>query len=312
MKTYLQDLLENGCQQQTWGGFGDLLTSVPLDSLPYSQSTRRVLPGRPEPVRLDCSGWASYVANADLSGPGSWGGYSTATLATYGVMYPIPVELANVGDYLGLMGPGSDASGGGGGHVAPIEGRTGSTFMVRDHGGGKLGDGPNRRNVQWASTSWAKQAWRYAFQTGATPPTLQGVADGLYEYKAGMWGGPVRDIQKVVGATVDGEFGDITAGKVMDWQGRNGLTVDGIVGPKTASKMLPLFSQLPTPEPEPTPTPTPTPVTLTEARVQELIAQAWGSAAEALEDAITEAITARVFAIFQTAGQAFADAIPAK
>lgn len=43
----------------------------------------------------------------------------------------------------------------------------------------------------------------------------------------------VKQIQKVVGAYVDGDFGPKTEKAVMKWQGRNGLFPDGVVGPKT-------------------------------------------------------------------------------
>jgi len=51
----------------------------------------------------------------------------------------------------------------------------------------------------------------------------------------------VRKIQKLVGATVDGQFGRKTEAAVMKWQGKNGLLPDGLIGVKTWAKMAPLL-----------------------------------------------------------------------
>jgi len=50
---------------------------------------------------------------------------------------------------------------------------------------------------------------------------------------------PVKDIQRLVGATVDGVYGPATTQKVKAWQRRNGLTADGIWGPKSDAKGFP-------------------------------------------------------------------------
>ena len=55
--------------------------------------------------------------------------------------------------------------------------------------------------------------------------------------RIGHRGAVVRDIQRKVGASVDGVFGPGTRSKVMAFQRRNGLAVDGVVGPNTASRM---------------------------------------------------------------------------
>lgn len=60
-----------------------------------------------------------------------------------------------------------------------------------------------------------------------TPPVL----------KKGSKGEWVKKMQKVLGATPDGDFGPGTEKAVKEWQAKNGLTADGVVGPKTLAKM---------------------------------------------------------------------------
>lgn len=50
----------------------------------------------------------------------------------------------------------------------------------------------------------------------------------------GEW---VKKMQKVLGATPDGDFGPGTERAVKAWQEKNGLKADGIVGPKTLAAM---------------------------------------------------------------------------
>jgi peptidoglycan hydrolase-like protein with peptidoglycan-binding domain len=50
-------------------------------------------------------------------------------------------------------------------------------------------------------------------------------------------GADVREVQRIVGADVDGIFGGETHRMVKAWQLSNGLRADGIVGPKTRAKM---------------------------------------------------------------------------
>ena len=47
---------------------------------------------------------------------------------------------------------------------------------------------------------------------------------------------PTADIQRLVGAAVDGIYGPETTAKVKAWQARNGLVADGIWGPKSDAK----------------------------------------------------------------------------
>lgn len=53
-----------------------------------------------------------------------------------------------------------------------------------------------------------------------------------------MSGDDVRQVQRTVGAKIDGLFGPETESKVIDFQGRMGLVRDGIVGAKTWSAIL--------------------------------------------------------------------------
>ena len=64
-------------------------------------------------------------------------------------------------------------------------------------------------------------------ESSDTPPTLR-------KGSKGEW---VKKMQKVLGATPDGDFGSGTEKAVKAWQEKNGLTPDGVVGPKTLAKM---------------------------------------------------------------------------
>ncbi|GAA3602241.1 peptidoglycan-binding protein [Marihabitans asiaticum] len=69
----------------------------------------------------------------------------------------------------------------------------------------------------------------------ALAPAAPAVFSGIV--RIGHRGSVVKNIQRKVGASVDGVFGPNTRSKVMAFQRRNGLAVDGVVGPKTASRM---------------------------------------------------------------------------
>jgi peptidoglycan hydrolase-like protein with peptidoglycan-binding domain len=60
---------------------------------------------------------------------------------------------------------------------------------------------------------------------------------GSTTLKVGSKGDLVKKMQKVLGATPDGDFGPGTEKAVKAWQTKNGLTPDGVVGPKTLAKM---------------------------------------------------------------------------
>lgn len=56
--------------------------------------------------------------------------------------------------------------------------------------------------------------------------------------KIGSKGEDVKTLQKLLGLTVDGDFGVNTDKKVKEWQTANNLVADGIVGAKTWEKLL--------------------------------------------------------------------------
>ena len=56
--------------------------------------------------------------------------------------------------------------------------------------------------------------------------------------KIGSKGEDVKTLQKLLGLTVDGDFGVNTDKKVKEWQTANNLVADGVVGTKTWEKLL--------------------------------------------------------------------------
>jgi len=78
---------------------------------------------------------------------------------------------------------------------------------------------------------------------GKVPPPLSVAAassswERLPRLSRGHSGEVVKVVQAVVGAEVDGVFGDLTLARVREWQGSHGLDPDGIVGPLTWQKLL--------------------------------------------------------------------------
>ena len=57
------------------------------------------------------------------------------------------------------------------------------------------------------------------------------------QLKIGSTGEYVEELQKILGITVDGDFGPQTEAAVKEYQQANGLKPDGIVGPKTWAEM---------------------------------------------------------------------------
>ena len=64
------------------------------------------------------------------------------------------------------------------------------------------------------------------------PPRFTG------DLRKGSKGTAVRQVQRKIGATVDGDYGNATHKAVMAWQRQNGLTADGVVGAVTWAKMF--------------------------------------------------------------------------
>ena len=55
--------------------------------------------------------------------------------------------------------------------------------------------------------------------------------------KYGSKGEEVKQLQRFLGITADGDFGIGTESKVKEWQSKNNLVNDGIVGPSTWNAM---------------------------------------------------------------------------
>lgn len=78
-------------------------------------------------------------------------------------------------------------------------------------------------------------------------------------WEEGDTGDKVAEIQRLVSADPDGDWGPKTTAAVKAWQTRNGLDPDGIWGPDCEATVKRLATPKPTPTPTPAPTPTPTP-----------------------------------------------------
>ena len=225
----------------------------PKNGVPYNQGKLWADAGGTDDDgwRQDCSGYVSMCLGLPRSAPGSWGGYSTETLATHDLIFQLGSTLELLpGDLIGRCGPGT--AGGGGGHVAlyigPPNPKTAS-FLVRDHGGSGDALGWDERTVKLGSY----RAWRSVGVDGAVAPGL-----GYRELKAGDYGLDVKALQvslNVAGAAPklaeDKDFGPITTGAVQAFQRKYGLVVDGIAGPKTIGKLLEVTAPIPTPPPLP-------------------------------------------------------------
>lgn len=128
-------------RRSTGWGFGRLT---------YSQSTLH-----PSGYRPDCSGYISMCWGTAKSGPGAWGGYSTVTLVSEGIMREIPWDDLRPGDAIGHCGPGTA---GPAGHIMLwLDGgkRPGQTAHIRDFGSTP---GPKDRRVTIPSNY---RAYRY-------------------------------------------------------------------------------------------------------------------------------------------------------
>ena len=63
-------------------------------------------------------------------------------------------------------------------------------------------------------------------------------------YRKGSTGEGVKEIQRKVGATVDGIYGPETEQKVREFQKDRAISPDGIVGPITISKLNPSLLEI--------------------------------------------------------------------
>ncbi len=76
--------------------------------------------------------------------------------------------------------------------------------------------------------------------SGAKPPLVPAVDEHQRPtLKRGAGGDTVKDLQKLVGAMADGDFGGATEAAVRAFQRAHDLTPDGIVGPKTWQALEP-------------------------------------------------------------------------
>ncbi|MDR3052870.1 MAG: N-acetylmuramoyl-L-alanine amidase [Coriobacteriales bacterium] len=73
--------------------------------------------------------------------------------------------------------------------------------------------------------------------TTAVTPSPAPATGGFTLYRYGSTGDVVKEIQRAVGAGVDGIWGKETDAKVRAYQASHGLVVDGIVGPATMAKI---------------------------------------------------------------------------
>lgn len=198
--------------------------AVPLGSISYSQSAVATS-GPTTGYRRDCSGFVSYCWKCPISGPGTWGGYSTATFVIHDVMYEIPRSQLQPGDAIGYCGP--TTAGSGGGHIALWLGKSGSQEHILDHGSGM---GPKDRYVTWGTgTGWQAagkiKAWRYRGVVGAVPAA--GIKEGVdmaVIARHGDGGEAVKALQRAIldaGGSlprwgVDGSYGDETAAALRE------------------------------------------------------------------------------------------------
>lgn len=108
----------------------------PSYTITYSQDTLRA-DADGEKYRTDCSGYVSMCWHTATSGTGNWGGFSTESFVTEGIMKVIPFADLKPGDAMGHCGPGSA---GNGGHITLFLGWVsgpkgiGGVALIRDFG----------------------------------------------------------------------------------------------------------------------------------------------------------------------------------
>ena len=113
-------------------------------------------------------------------------------------------------------------------------------------GKGWIGRPPGQGH-DWLHIETTEQAWadgrsveeriNGAAPAPASPAAVQVARSSWRTVKLGSKGEAVKNVQAVVGATPDGQFGPKTEAAVKTYQTQNGLVSDGIVGPKTAAHM---------------------------------------------------------------------------
>lgn len=87
----------------------------------------------------------------------------------------------------------------------------------------------NSTTLKFLASTFVVAAFAFAF-------TASAMDFGSTTLKVGSKGEYVKTLQTLVGATADGNFGQMTKTKVMAWQAANGLTADGMFGMKSMAK----------------------------------------------------------------------------
>lgn len=133
-----------------------------VGSVPYSQSSLAS-----NGYRQDCSGFVSMCWALDTNAFG-WGGGTTVTLVTSGVMGEIPRADCQPGDAVGICGPGT---GGDAGHVVLFDcwynnDPNDDRFWVWEQAGGT--SGPLHRVWNFANMGAEWRAWRYKNINGSS------------------------------------------------------------------------------------------------------------------------------------------------
>lgn len=220
-------------------------TLWPFRGVPYSMSL--LWEGK---YRQDCSGYASLAANLPTNAPGSWGGYSTVSMVTRGVVFEINQSMILPGDLIMRGGPGTQ---GANGHVYVLIGREGNGFRIREQRGGIKGW--DERTIPWPS---GYKSYRFVnvieadgttYEPGAIPVVpsqrLPEHALGSRLLSTGSFGTDVAEVQYLhnchdpnANLVIDGDYGPATTGITIRFQKFYQLEVDGVVGPQTIDHLV--------------------------------------------------------------------------
>lgn len=179
----------------------------PMGLVPYSQNLRWN-----GVWRQDCSGFASACTGAPVDGPGSWGGWNTATAVSDGYVTELPQRPGYApdllpGDLVGIMGPGTE---GNDGHVAVFirwvndDPQNVDMVIVEQRGGI---DGPNERVFTFPLDSdWHGYRVNDLAVDVPTPPAApepQYVQVTAYEDGNPAWTSTLSGIAEHEGTTVE-------------------------------------------------------------------------------------------------------------
>lgn len=192
--------------------------------------------------RKDCSGFVSMLHSLPRFAPGSWGGYSTVTLVTYGLFSQINPSDLRMADVIGIMGPNT---GGNGGHVMHFEGwynndPNDNRCWIWEQAGGVMG--PRRRLINYpfgAYRSW-RRTWNVDPIVDDSGPHLRrawpsymgrndyfGDINGPDQSHGGYYANERPDVASIQSrlnalgfdsGPVDGIFGPMTIDAVSGWQ----------------------------------------------------------------------------------------------